>query len=139
MFILFFFQAEDGIRVPLVTGVQTCALPIYRCCNPSDLPAAPPRVEIAAMASHDLCGLDRIRPSQDRAVGICTMVSCARGVRDSTHWPRIRNRHLKSNRGARDIRPQKWIPPSRYPPRTRVAQLSNSDHGGDKFPTEHLT
>src|SRR6266849_7820490 len=25
---VFFFQAEDGIRVPLVTGVQTCALPI---------------------------------------------------------------------------------------------------------------
>src|SRR3546814_3589907 len=26
----FFFQAEDGIRdAPLVTGVQTCALPIY--------------------------------------------------------------------------------------------------------------
>src|SRR5438105_12768521 len=25
----FFFQAEDGIRDPLVTGVQTCALPIY--------------------------------------------------------------------------------------------------------------
>src|SRR5205823_10044646 len=24
----FFFQAEDGIRVKLVTGVQTCALPI---------------------------------------------------------------------------------------------------------------
>src|SRR5438105_15927701 len=27
---LFFFQAEDGIRDPLVTGVQTCALPISR-------------------------------------------------------------------------------------------------------------
>src|SRR5207247_5634381 len=27
---LFFFQAEDGIRDPLVTGVQTCALPIWR-------------------------------------------------------------------------------------------------------------
>src|SRR6266849_7978547 len=26
--IFFFFQAEDGIRDPLVTGVQTCALPI---------------------------------------------------------------------------------------------------------------
>src|SRR6266849_10884341 len=26
---LFFFQAEDGIRDPLVTGVQTCALPIW--------------------------------------------------------------------------------------------------------------
>src|SRR5438105_15354702 len=25
----FFFQAEDGIRAPLVTGVQTCALPIW--------------------------------------------------------------------------------------------------------------
>src|SRR5688572_8717050 len=25
----FFFQAEDGIRVLTVTGVQTCALPIY--------------------------------------------------------------------------------------------------------------
>src|SRR2546430_15198636 len=25
----FFFQAEDGIRYLTVTGVQTCALPIY--------------------------------------------------------------------------------------------------------------
>src|SRR2546425_11029419 len=25
----FFFQAEDGIRDKLVTGVQTCALPIW--------------------------------------------------------------------------------------------------------------
>mgnify|MGYP007064279546 CR=1 FL=1 len=25
----FFFQAEDGIRDKLVTGVQTCALPIF--------------------------------------------------------------------------------------------------------------
>src|SRR5258708_38696962 len=28
MKVLFFFQAEDGIRDDLVTGVQTCALPI---------------------------------------------------------------------------------------------------------------
>src|SRR6266536_3515469 len=28
MIFFFFFQAEDGIRDPLVTGVQTCALPI---------------------------------------------------------------------------------------------------------------
>src|SRR5258708_38153650 len=27
--IVFFFQAEDGIRDDLVTGVQTCALPIF--------------------------------------------------------------------------------------------------------------
>ena len=29
VFLFFFFQAEDGIRDRLVTGVQTCALPIY--------------------------------------------------------------------------------------------------------------
>src|SRR5690606_40016989 len=28
--LIFFFQAEDGIRDFHVTGVQTCALPIYR-------------------------------------------------------------------------------------------------------------
>src|SRR5258708_8629267 len=27
--LFFFFQAEDGIRDDLVTGVQTCALPIF--------------------------------------------------------------------------------------------------------------
>ena len=29
MFFFFFFQAEDGIRDTSVTGVQTCALPIW--------------------------------------------------------------------------------------------------------------
>src|SRR2546421_9670425 len=28
-YFFFFFQAEDGIRDLIVTGVQTCALPIY--------------------------------------------------------------------------------------------------------------
>src|SRR3989441_6454071 len=31
----FFFQAEDGIRDKLVTGVQTCALPIYPMPEPA--------------------------------------------------------------------------------------------------------
>src|SRR2546421_3429264 len=30
LFVFFFFQAEDGIRDLIVTGVQTCALPICR-------------------------------------------------------------------------------------------------------------
>src|SRR5256885_6990859 len=30
LFYFFFFQAEDGIRDYKVTGVQTCALPIWR-------------------------------------------------------------------------------------------------------------
>src|SRR5689334_24027797 len=29
LFFFFFFQAEDGIRDGTVTGVQTCALPIF--------------------------------------------------------------------------------------------------------------
>ena len=29
----FFFQAEDGIRDTSVTGVQTCALPIFHAKN----------------------------------------------------------------------------------------------------------
>src|SRR3989338_789685 len=29
LFVFFFFQAEDGIRDGTVTGVQTCALPIW--------------------------------------------------------------------------------------------------------------
>src|SRR2546423_7386018 len=35
-FFFFFFQAEDGIRDKLVTGVQTCALPISRPDLPLD-------------------------------------------------------------------------------------------------------
>src|SRR5437588_7279525 len=32
--VIFFFQAEDGIRDHCVTGVQTCALPISRPSRP---------------------------------------------------------------------------------------------------------
>src|SRR5947208_6925061 len=35
----FFFQAEDGIRDDLVTGVQTCALPIWIAPRLSTAPA----------------------------------------------------------------------------------------------------
>src|SRR5258708_20640938 len=37
--LIFFFQAEDGIRDDLVTGVQTCALPIL---PPPVAPVKPP-------------------------------------------------------------------------------------------------
>src|SRR2546422_7276521 len=36
LLIFFFFQAEDGIRDVAVTGVQTCALPIYLGGDPSE-------------------------------------------------------------------------------------------------------
>src|SRR6266705_773916 len=40
LFVLFFFQAEDGIRDRTVTGVQTCALPIW-CPAPPSATSAP--------------------------------------------------------------------------------------------------
>src|SRR5206468_7558871 len=46
-FFFFFFQAEDGIRDLIVTGVQTCALPIsYSFCNgePFDIRESPSTV-----------------------------------------------------------------------------------------------
>src|SRR5256712_4847466 len=43
--VVFFFQAEDGIRDLIVTGVQTCALPIYRRGRPAV-------VGPAALAAH---------------------------------------------------------------------------------------
>src|SRR5216683_4424924 len=35
--VFFFFQAEDGIRDLIVTGVQTCALPIFRLSAERDV------------------------------------------------------------------------------------------------------
>src|SRR3712207_6954250 len=61
--IFFFFQAEDGIRDIGVTGVQTCALPIWspprgpRPCSWSGLQAQPPRAP-------DACAPLYVDPSQ---------------------------------------------------------------------------
>src|SRR5205823_11056772 len=56
IFFFFFFQAEDGIRDKLVTGVQTCALPILR---PADEGHAVRIVEVISANR-----LDRHHPRQ---------------------------------------------------------------------------
>src|SRR5258708_31941767 len=43
LFFFFFFQAEDGIRDDLVTGVQTCALPISLASRHRNAKANQPR------------------------------------------------------------------------------------------------
>src|SRR5256886_12750625 len=48
IYCVFFFQAEDGIRDLTVTGVQTCALPIYLLC---DLHGPLPLLFVAAFAA----------------------------------------------------------------------------------------
>src|SRR5687767_10663244 len=67
----FFFQAEDGIRDKLVTGVQTCALPICARLGRLDLDGGQHRglrvakhVSIRAVVVH----MERAR-SEERRVG----------------------------------------------------------------------
>src|SRR5439155_12507834 len=49
----FFFQAEDGIRVGHVTGVQTCALPIYLRAHRAPRPRPSARARRRALTRRD--------------------------------------------------------------------------------------
>src|SRR5258708_33213088 len=55
--VFFFLQAEDGIRDDLVTGVQTCALPIFRVVR-SGAPeiGAAAHQQLAAPIAHRILG-----------------------------------------------------------------------------------
>src|SRR5690606_40547529 len=78
----FFFQAEDGIRAFHVTGVQTCALPIWVDRQREHLPGSALRVGKIALLVAEPCearlhvqgqrivdlGADRPR-SEERRVG----------------------------------------------------------------------
>ena len=52
----FFFQAEDGIRDSMVTGVQTCALPIFALALMLD---ATQRMSAADENSNEQCAEQR--------------------------------------------------------------------------------
>src|SRR2546425_9368187 len=62
----FFFQAEDGIRDKLVTGVQTCALPISR-------PSWPRRSRHSGLTCED--GWGTCAPSSPPQFGYCAFGS----------------------------------------------------------------
>src|SRR2546430_752468 len=51
----FFFQAEDGIRDLTVTGVQTCALPIYSPAGPCS-PGSGESAEGTPAGGRTICG-----------------------------------------------------------------------------------
>src|SRR5256885_2326259 len=68
LYVIFFFQAEDGIRDYKVTGVQTCALPI------SPLPVGPQDGRrllhyLQSDARAQQAVLDRLDRSEERRVG----------------------------------------------------------------------
>src|SRR5258708_20261736 len=73
---VFFFQAEDGIRDDLVTGVQTCALPIWL---PSGGRAPGPRAAPARRA-----------PAPPGSSGRCAGSRPVPGP--APNWPRPRHR-----------------------------------------------
>src|SRR5438034_1854605 len=52
---IFFFQAEDGIRDHCVTGVQTCALPIYPIVS-SDIVGSPASCTFDALSTMAMSG-----------------------------------------------------------------------------------
>src|SRR2546430_10102692 len=58
----FFFQAEDGIRDLTVTGVQTCALPIYSGGDTGK--RLTPRVSIYAAGMADGVGVEWVQTSK---------------------------------------------------------------------------
>src|SRR5207247_4965688 len=83
--LFFFFQAEDGIRDPLVTGVQTCALPILNTgpvllgeLKGGERRSIPRRLDLEAQllgaddfVQHDIGG-EQVQPgsrSEERRVG----------------------------------------------------------------------
>src|SRR2546426_2516335 len=69
----FFFQAEDGIRDYKVTGVQTCALPIYDRIDlrsRGDVDGPQPSLKRIGLDAVDVAKTDRPRcRSEERRVG----------------------------------------------------------------------
>src|SRR5260221_10172232 len=82
--VFFFFQAEDGIRDHCVTGVQTCALPIY--------PVIPGVVRIASQTVSSRIILTRRYPGKIFSLTVAflppltTTLSCV-GTRSSNTFP----------------------------------------------------
>src|SRR5438309_7553725 len=65
---IFFFQAEDGIRDGTVTGVQTCALPISRSAD-ADRVVRPGREQQDGGHRLGIRGIGTAQRSEERRVG----------------------------------------------------------------------
>src|SRR5438128_5285264 len=72
-FFFFFFQAEDGIRDATVTGVQTCALPIFTTSTGLTIDVAGNPVEVVTTGRHDPCVGLRATPIAEAMLAIVLM------------------------------------------------------------------
>src|SRR5260370_7413236 len=113
-FVVFFFQAEDGIRDSSVTGVQTCALPILRV--------------------HSHAGLDGLscpRGQTETFVGIVIRGSRTNIRRDSLTVRAVvltgrvggRNGHSHMDSYREIENPARSVKPYSLPPKVPVAHL----------------
>src|SRR5215813_8959348 len=74
LWFVFFFQAEDGIRDADVTGVQTCALPIFeQVVRPTGLVDPVLEVRPASTQVDDLLGEIRLRVERRERVLVTTL------------------------------------------------------------------
>src|SRR5690606_39998804 len=88
-----FFQAEDGIRAFHVTGVQTCALPIWATSTASD----PPEVKWTQSRSPGV--MAAIRPASSWAGSEAKMLPTANG--SFAAWAAIASKIGRASRRAR--------------------------------------
>src|SRR2546430_12223817 len=75
--LMFFFQAEDGIRDLTVTGVQTCALPISVASARADATAAGRPAVAAPRARRRGAARAAARPGCNRGSGIASFAQAA--------------------------------------------------------------
>src|SRR5260370_4096686 len=72
--VFFFFQAEDGIRDSSVTGVQTCALPIWiPASGEAQRQVDPPVAKQLPDLDHFTLDLDPVEGIQKRAVQLARL------------------------------------------------------------------
>src|SRR5256884_968860 len=81
-----FFQAEDGIGDVAVTGVQTCALPIFaadaaRLARRAHILPPSPRIQIVASSETGIAPKDMSAPRQSRSVSSNTTTTSAAPTR----------------------------------------------------------
>src|SRR5438093_10920883 len=56
LYLVFFFQAEDGIRDWSVTGVQTCALPILQAAGKVPVDVEEMGIDLLSLTAHKIYG-----------------------------------------------------------------------------------
>src|SRR2546425_7151945 len=108
----FFFQAEDGIRDKLVTGVQTCALPI------SSSPCPLPRRLVAAHRSEALAD----RRKRDARAARAELLQGPRHRRDRL-GPGVEVALEPACRESQVVPVSRLVAPKERKPRVQQAQL----------------